>query len=372
MRRLRALHVVPHMHIGGLEMVIVNLWKNFDRSAVDMSVCCSLEKGVLGESLERAGCEVLQLPPSRRKTDYFTWYKLCRLLRERRFDIVHSHSIHAFLDCAVCSLLAGASRWVHTFHFGNYPHLPKHYLAAEKLLGPLARQLVAVGYAQRDSLVHHVGYAPRMLEVVWNGVELEDHGYDESRRSALRKELGIADGETVIGSVAVLTEQKGIPVLLETARSMLQTGSSLRFIIVGGGPLEESLRKKCGEMGLADRVGFTGWREDASEILKLFDIFVMPSLWEAMPIVLLEAMAAARAVVATTVGDIPYIIRDGETGLLAPAGDPEALAERLLRLAEDPGLRRRLGEAGQRSYSEQFTARTMAAAYEDLYQRLTA
>jgi glycosyltransferase involved in cell wall biosynthesis len=372
MRRLKVLHVVPHMHIGGLEKVIVNLWGHLDRHTIEMSVCCQLEKGVLGESLQQAGCEVLQLPVSRRKTDYFTWVKLCRLLRARRFDIVHSHSVHAFIDCALCTLLAGVPRWVHTFHFGNYPHLPKHYLAAQKYLGPLARQLVAVGYAQRDSLVRHLCYSPRMLEVIWNGVELEDHGYDDSRRRALREELGIVDGMTVIGSVAVLTEQKGIPVLFDAARSMLQARSDLRFVVVGGGPLEDSLRRRCREMGLADRVVFTGWREEASEMLKLFDIFVMPSLWEAMPIVLLEAMAAARPVVATTVGDIPRIIEDGETGLLAPAGDPEALADRLLRLAGDSDLRHRLGDAGNRSYKERFTAQPMAVAYEHLYQRLMA
>ena len=372
MRRLKVLHVVPHMHIGGLEKVIVNLWKHLDRRLIDLSVCCELEKGVLGESLEQDGCELLRLPASRRKTDYFTWLKLCRLLRQRRFDIVHSHSIHSFIDCALCSLLAGTSRWVHTFHFGNYPNLPGHYLAAERLLGPLARQLVAVGHAQRDSMVRHLGYSPGMLEVIWNGVELEEQGYDDSRREKLRQELGIAGGGTVIGSVAVLSEQKGIPVLLDAARLVLEARSDLRFIIVGGGPRERLLRQMSDEMGLADRVLFTGWREDAGEIMRLLDIFVMSSLWEAMPIVLMEAMAAARPILATTVGDIPYMIEDGETGLLAPAGDPEALAEGLLRLAGDPGLRRRLSQAGRRSYERRFTARTMAVAYERLYQGMMA
>jgi glycosyltransferase involved in cell wall biosynthesis len=186
----------------------------------------------------------------------------------------------------------------------------------------------------------------------------------------LRRELEIGGGETVVGSVAVLTEQKGIPVLLEAAKSMLEACRDTKFIIVGGGPLEGALRRRCREMGLAEKVSFTGWREDATEILKLFDIFVMSSLWEAMPIVLLEAMAAARAVVATAVGDIPHIIREGESGLLVPPGDPHALAARLSGLAGNPGRRKRLGQAAERSYRERFTSRTMAAAYENLYQRM--
>jgi glycosyltransferase involved in cell wall biosynthesis len=209
-----------------------------------------------------------------------------------------------------------------------------------------------------------------MLKVIWNGVELEEQGADNSRREELRRELGITGSEIVIGSVAVLSDQKGVPVLLEAARSMLQARSDLRFIVVGGGPRERVLRKRCGEMGLAERVLFTGWRDDAGEIMRLFDIFVMSSLWEAMPIVLMEAMAAARPVLATTVGDIPYMIAEGESGLLAPAGDPGALARGLLRLAEDPDLRRRLGEGGRRAYEQRFTARTMAVAYEKLYMGL--
>ena len=186
-------------------------------------------------------------------------------------------------------------------------------------------------------------------------------------RERKRAELGLAPDTFVIGAVAVLTEQKGITYLLQAARTIVDKTPNVRVVVVGGGQLEQHLRREADARGLGGHVLFTGWRSDVSELMLAFDIFAMPSLWEAMPLVLLEALAAAQPIVLTTVGDNRRIVDDGAAGMLVPPRDPAALAAAVLDLIERPEARRALGARARRRFEQSFRTDRMVSSYQRLY-----
>ena len=172
----------------------------------------------------------------------------------------------------------------------------------------------------------------------------------------------------LIGTIATMIPQKGLSDLLRVADRLRKIDHRVLFVIVGEGALRPELEALRDELGVADSVVLTGWIKNASKVaLPEFDVFFQPSLWEAMSIAVLEAMAAGRAIVATSVGENRHIIEHESDGLLAEPGDLDGMTAALARVIGDAGLRRRLGDAAARKAEEQFTVDRMARAYEELY-----
>lgn len=252
---------------------------------------------------------------------------------------------------------------MHTFHRGNYPNYVKRYMLMEKLFCRAPERLVAVGIEQRESIRKTYGIAPDRIVTILNGVELTEPSVEQ----AWQERLGYMR-RPVIGTICTLIEQKGITYLLETASRLRQQGSDAVFVIVGDGPLRGELEEKCRQLGLDDHVFFAGWKPNAaSTMLPLFDVFFQPSLWEAMSMVVLEAMAACKPVVVTNVGDNCHVVENEMTGLVVPPKDIDAMARALDKLIDSKELRDRFGEAGRRRFEQHYTARAMAQRYEELY-----
>ncbi len=165
-----------------------------------------------------------------------------------------------------------------------------------------------------------------------------------------------------------LTEQKGISYLIQALARTAPDQPRLRLLILGDGPLRQSLQKLAEDLTIQDRVLFTGFRTDIGELLQIMDIYALPSLWEGHPLVLLEAMAAGKPVVATDIPGSREVVAPEQTGLLVPPRDPHQLAQALLLLASDSSLRQRMGDAGRRLLLERFTIDRMTREYEALYE----
>lgn len=368
--RPRILIVHSTLHIGGAEEVTANLCRRIDRSRFDVSVCYLKEKGMVGEKIEREGVEVVAVPRSRRfKTDYFTSLGLRRIIRERGIHLVHSHDVHSLADTTVCRLTVPGLRTVHTFHYGRYPHRDKQFRRIEALCWRFVDQPVAVSSVQRDNIGRLYGIEPERLRVVWNGVDHAPPGPVPDFIRAQRER-----GRVVIGSINTLIEQKGMFDLLEVAARLRQQGAPDHvFVIAGDGHLRAPLDERKRALDLDDRVIFLGWVKDAARtLMDHIDVFFQPSLWEAMSIVLLEAMAAGRAIVATRVGETPLVAEDRVSALLIDTGDIGGMTDGLRRLLDDAGLRERLGCAAEARYAREFTAGAMADRYMTLYDDLLA
>lgn len=224
-------------------------------------------------------------------------------------------------------------------------------------------RLVAVGESQRRSIAETYNIAVERLALIRNGVpdvktESSTEDQDSVRRGA----------EIVIGSISTLIPQKGIDVLLRAIRILADEALRFRVVLVGDGYLRSSLESLAKELDLNAYVEFVGWVDDAARrVLPWVDVFVQSSLWEAMSIVILEAMSSGCAIVATTVGDNSYIIRDAESGLLVPPGSPDMLAASLRKVITDRSLREHLARESRNDYEKKYTARRMCADYEELY-----
>jgi glycosyltransferase involved in cell wall biosynthesis len=367
-RKRRVLIVASTLHVGGAERVMACLAKNIDRRRFDVSVCYLKENGVVGDEMQREGVELLPLPGrDYGKLDRLTFIKLRRLIRQSAFDLIHTHDMHGFMDGAACRLVTPGVRHIHTFHFGNYPHREPHFKRIERLLWRVPDALVAVGNAQAQSIRSLYGIPEQRMRVLWNGVNAPVPRISPSVQAAIE---GCTD--PIIASISTLIPQKGLHHLLDAAAKLKSMGARFRLLIVGGGPLQSQLQELAAQLGLDQQhVRFLGWVPEASDCaLPVCDIFVQSSLWEAMSVVVLEAMADARPMVITSVGENPYVVADGKTGLIVPPADSDALANALNRLLQDPALGKRLGEAARARHAERFQVRNMVADYEALYDEI--
>jgi glycosyltransferase involved in cell wall biosynthesis len=366
-RRTRLLIVNSTLHIGGAEQVAATLAERVDSARFDVSVCYLKQNGLIGEQMARAGVKLEPIPGIRPgRADYFSSLKLRRHIASNDIDIVHTHDVHGLIDATICRLTRPSLRHVHTFHYGKYPQRSAGFRRIERALWRFPDALVAVGHEQAAAIRGLYRIPRARLRVLWNGV-------DDPATGAVEPLTLEADGVPAIVSVSTMFPQKGLEHLVDAAALLRDGGQRFRLFIAGGGPLDAPLRERVSRLNLGELVRFIGWVPQASSrLLPSADIFVQSSLWEAMSIVALEAMAAGKAMVVTAVGENPHVVLDGRTGLVVPAGDPAALAAGLARMLADPGLRTACGAAARARYLEHFTTRHMTAAYESLYRELAS
>jgi glycosyltransferase involved in cell wall biosynthesis len=362
---IRVLQVASGLHYGGAENVIARLVTGLDRRQFDVSVFCTKGMGAIAEQLRADGVRVTVGPAQTRLQKYLASVGLWREIRRVRPHVVHTHGVEALLATGPLALTRLLPRWMHTFHYGNYPYQSARRMALEGFFSRRCDAPVAVSHAQRTALVRY-HRLPDDMRVIWNGVPANPHLGDSGIRDKLRREFGFTPETLVVGTVAVLSEQKGLPFLVEGARDVCAKHANARFLIVGGGhgDMESRLRRQAAELGLAERIVFAGWRPDVQELLMAMDVWVMSSLWEAMPLALLEAMSAARAMVVTDVGDNARLFTPGVSGILIPPRDGAALGLAVDALLSDPARRSAFSAAARREYEQKFTVEQMLKSYE--------
>lgn len=343
-RRLRVLWLIKGLDPGGAELLLSMMAKVRDRQAFDYEAAYLLPwKDGLVKELEDEGVTVHCLDGGR-EWDLRWAFRLLRLVRARGYDIVHVHSpyVAGIARLAIRLLpLADRPRVVYTEHVPWWG-----YAAPSRVLNALTFSLddagLAVSRAVRDSIPPRKA---RRVEVIVHGIDVAAVGAQRRYREEERLRLGLHSDEVLIGTVAHFRRQKSYPDLLRAARLVLDAGVPAKFVAVGRGPQEDEIRRLHRRLGLGDRFQFLGFHADATKVLAAFDVFVLASLFEGLPLALMEALVLGVPVVATGVGGIPEGIEDGVHGLLVPPSRPEVLADALLALVRDEGLRTRMGEA---------------------------
>lgn len=360
----RILIVNGALYTGGAENVTATLCRQLDRSRVEVFVAHLKGNGPIAQSLKAEGFPVFRLSEhDDGRRDIKSWWRLRRLVLDLGIDVVHSQDIHALTDCSICAATIPRMRHISTFHYGNYPRDNRRYHRLERFLLRAPDRLIAVGEAQRQAISKTYGLPPEAFRVIGNGVSDPD-----ARKSVAEMARVRGDAKVVIGAVSTLIEQKGIHDLLAAAKILADQNVSFRLVVVGDGHLRNELEAVSRDLSLTEYVEFLGWVEDAaSRVLPWLDVFVQSSLWEAMSMVVLEAMACRCAVLATTVGDNPYVIRDGVSGVLVAPRRPDLLAARLKELVQDRLMRERLASEARRDYELKYTASCMCRNYEQLY-----
>lgn len=353
MTRMRILHIINHLSIGGAQALVAELGTYSRHTRHQMEVCTIYSKGQFAEHLELHGTAIhnLNLDSSmrayrpRRKYDLRMVLPLARLIRRGQYDVVHAHLFPASLFVALASYLANEPRYVLSEHsVTNRRRRHALFKLLDSFIYRRFSQIIAVSEMVRESLLGWLPGLSDMVQVVPNSVDPERFVVRESQVRQLRQQLGINDIDTIVLYAGRLLPAKGPDVLLEALSRLPVNGMPIKVLIAGDGPLEESLRKQVAVSSLERQVAFLGLRKDIALLLNLADLVVLPSRWEGLPMILLEAMAARRPIIAAKVGGVPEVVQHGLNGWLVPPEDPIALAKGMDVLIKSPGLRRRLGD----------------------------
>lgn len=367
----RVLWVAKGLGRGGMERLLVDTAGHVDRTRFDIEVAYLLPwKDAFVADLEACGVRTHCLG-ARRTADLAWVVALGRLLRRQRYDLVHTHSP---LPAAATRVLLSGDHTpvVHTEH-NVWPRYGRVTRWSNAATWHRNRLVIAVSDGVAASIrvpaVLRRGVSPA-VEVMVQGINVDRARHGEAARSLARQRLGlpVEDGELVVGTVGNLTAKKNHALLLDAVAQLRRT-RRVRAVVVGSGPLEGALNAQARRLGITDATTFLGSRDDVFELLPGFDVFVLSSTHEGLPIALLEAMASGLPAVATKVGGVSEVLGHEQEGLLVASGDVAGLTAALARLAEEPDLRAALGQRATKRASA-FGIGPVAARTQQLYDRV--
>lgn len=372
MPKIRVLHIITRLPIGGAEHLLASIVRHLDTSRYESVVCCIQDRGELAGLIEAGGVPVVCLERMGKRFSLATVLALARLMRQRRIDLVHCHLYHANLYGRLAARLVGIPA-IATVH-NTYVRRKWHRSLLNCWLGRGRGLVIAVSAEARNDIIEHDRLDPGRVLLLPNGIDIARVDTPLSQAAA-KQRLGYAADDFLIGCVGRLEEQKGHINIIRALGLMLETAPDdlkrrLQLLIVGDGRLRGELEQVATTTGMASRVHFAGSRGDVAEILRSLDLYVMPSLWEGLSLAMLEAMAAGLPVIISDVGGAAEVLGDGEFGIRVPPGDIAALAHAVMALVQDEGERRRLGTAARRRVCEHYDLRERIARLEATYAEL--
>jgi len=367
---MRILHLISSSGLFGAERVVLELSKGLKRN-----YNCQPVVGVIRNSQsphieiaeEAAACCLDSVIfPCRGRFDPKLSSLIGNFVEQNKIDIVHCHGYKS----NIYGLLASRNRVpsVTTNHNWLTSGLSlKLYCFLDSCWIRYFNRIVAVSEKIKKEMLKF-GLPEKKIRVIDNGIDLERFAR-EIPTGRIKEEFGLSGNLKIVGTVGSLTTEKGYIHLLKAAKSVLDVGIGVSFLIVGEGPLRNRLEEEAGKLGIRSNIVFAGYRSDIPEMLSTMDIFILSSIKEGLPMVLLEAMAAKKPVIATAVGAVPEVIRDHRDGLLVQPGDIEGLKRAIMELARDPEKADRLAANGYERVKN-FSSGNMAGKYFAIYKEL--
>ncbi|MGA7730886.1 MAG: glycosyltransferase, partial [Chloroflexia bacterium] len=402
--RTPQLHVMQMTDVtgrGGAEKALADIALHLDRDRFDVSVCATRSAGNYQPLLDEAGVRTFVQGRTSR-WDLRQWLRLVRLMKRERVDILHTHLFGSNTLGRLLGRLAGVPVIISHEHWST---ISPREARVDHMLYRLSDRVLVPSQASKSLVSKVEGIPPHCIDVLYNGVDITRFTppTPEERANA-RREFGIPDDALLVGMLGRLSPEKGgVDHLLKAIYRLSEYHPNTHLLIVGDGPTRPDLEKLSAALDEGRRatsisrvtvednrlpttdyrqlttdnrqpstVLFTGSRQDVPRLLGAMDLFVLPSLHEALPIVLLEAMAVGLPLVATRVGGVPEIVEHNINGLLVPPGDEDALLAALRQLAGNEELRTRLGEAGLKRVRAEFTIEGMVRHVEAIYEELYA
>ncbi|MHB8422753.1 MAG: glycosyltransferase [Leptospirales bacterium] len=373
-RPLFVCHILPALPLNGAENLLLKICRNMNPAEIRTSILLIVDGGPLVADFEALGIPVTVIP-KRGRYDLSIIWKIRAFLKQGQFDVVHTHLFTANLWGRLGSSFLGMAviSSMHSIASVEKSVLRKTEQFLDRLLVPLTDSVVCVTL-QVMRTMQQVARLPReKLVTIDNGVDipLDD---DSMTKDEARSRLNLSSRIPLLAIIGRFSKPKNHQTFIESLLPVREKFPDLVVLLVGIGELEETIRKKVSILGLAGTVQFLGSRRDISVILKALDLLVIPSLWEGLPIILLEALVSGTPVVATQVGGIPDVVTDGETGLLTTA-DASALARTMIWALEHPSGMQTMASAAlimsRKHYDIRLTAKRYGELYQSTFQRQT-
>ena len=375
MQRPALLQVVGPSKFGGDSVLVLEMARAAEQNGFRVDILASDPR--FRELIREQGFGLVDLDVLKREirpvADTSALLRLTHFLRQSRYDIVHTHTSKPGVIGRLAATRAGVPGILHTVHlFGFHeesgPLATGVYSRIERAAAHWCDRIVTVSEYHRDWALRLGIGTPEQLVAIPNGVPAS-RAYGVRARADVRAELGLTD-EVAVVSTGRLAEQKGLEHLLRAVSLLGTDRARVRVLLAGDGPLLEPLTHLAADLGVLDTVRFLGFRSDIGDLLSAADIVVLPSLWEGLSVSLLEAMAAGRAVVTTSIGSNREVTRDGAVVSLVPPKDPAALATAVRELVDDPARREELGRLARQEQRSRYTMSRMLTSYLEEYERL--
>lgn len=376
MQKVNILYVITKLELGGAQKQLLSLINHLDKKQFQPFLFTAKE-GLLIPEVSSVPCLTVRKSiclerPINPVKDFFALIELCYFIKKNNIVIVHTHSSKAGILGRIAAYATGVKFIIHSVHGWSFNDYQPAWMRGvsiilERITGKFTHRLIVVSnYDKEKGLRNRIG-CPDKYELIRYGVDFKECVF--SPQDA-RKELGIDSDKLVVGTISCLKPQKSPQDFIKLVHLTRQGFPGVRFVLVGDGPLRKSIVKLINKFNLQEHVILTGWRRDIEKILKALDVFVLTSLWEGLPISVLEAMMASKPVVATNTGGIAEVIVDGKTGFLVKPGDVKGMSEKLAVLLRNKELREEIGTNAKNHLGSNFSLGRMLEGTCDCYNNL--
>lgn len=382
MKKIKIAQVITRMDWGGSPDILRILCQNLDPQIYDITVIVGQTRYPTSKTksfLEVFKNRITIIPQLKRDISLFrdipAFIRLYILFRKEKFDLVHTHTAKAGALARLAAHLAGIPVIIHTPHghnfYGYFNAVASWIITCiEKMLTCMTDKIMVLTELEKRDYIRYGVATEEKLILIYQGLELEKFSPGQKDTAKLKESLGIGSEENVVGFIGRLETIKGPEYFVEAAKLILKKRKNTKFILVGEGSLRNALEARVSAWGLKDKIKFSGWREDIPEIMSVLDLLVLPSLNEAVGIVLIEAQAQGVPVVASSVGGIPEIVKSQETGILVPPKDVSGLAAAILAILDNPDKRQAMSESARTWAGDRFKAEKMCEKISWLYTQI--
>ncbi len=367
-RRVRVLHVIDSLNLGGAQAVLINLIRYGDKSRFEFEAATMYGHGVYWDKLHELGVPVHSLSFDARVPLYVP--RLAWLFLTRQYDIVHTHLIGANVLGKPLAAICGVPIRINHDHCNDKEADPRRWVpAVDKLTNRFATHLIAVSESIREYAVKEEELPAARVSTIYNGIDLDIYRPRPEAREAARARLELPPDAFVVTGVGRLSTQKNFTLFLEVAAAVLTRQPRAFFLIAGTGPQDQMLREQARRLGIESRLRFLGYVSAMAELYPAIDMLLLTSLYEGLPITILEAMATGTVIVSSRLDGVQEILEDGVDSALAPSGDVAAFTARVCELIDQPALASQYALAALQKVRASYSAAAMTRAVEAIYSK---
>jgi glycosyltransferase involved in cell wall biosynthesis len=364
--KIKILETIRQGQVGGGETHVLDLVRKLDKSKFQVEVL-SFTDGPMVDKLNALGINTYVIK-TEKPFDFSIWGLVSDFISNGGYHIIHAHGTRAASNIfhAAKKLNIPMIYTVHGWSFHNNQNyfVRKLRELSESFLTKKAIKTITVSESNKADGVKKFGL--KRAQVIYNGID--DVKFDpEEDYTDIRAEFGIPKDKTLVGYLVRMTEQKDPFTMIKAIKKVSETNKNIVFLMVGNGDLLDATKKMASDLGVTDQIVFSSFRSDMPDILKAIDIYCLPSLWEGMPIGMLEAMAMGKACIASSVDGTIELVNDGINGLLINTKDPDTLAKQIINLHLHPERRLALGNNAKEYVSKNFSLAEMVLKIENLY-----
>ena len=365
-RKLIIVHLVTSLEVGGAQHNMLLGLPNLDPTRYKHILISIMDRMQMKQQFQQAGVEVHSLD-LRKKTDVTAALRLRSLLNTIRPDILHTYLIHGNVLGRIVGRLTGVPTIIGSeLTIGQAGRIGK---LATKLTNPLTDAVEVNSETGGKSVIANLGVPEEKIEVILPGLDLDAFGQTDQRVQT-RNDIGVDDNEHLVLYIGRLRAVKGVEFGIRAVAKAFKQNPKMKLALAGEGDQRKQLEALSAELGIENNVKFLGARKDLPNVLSACDSVIMPSLTEGFPRVAIEAMASSKPVIATNVGGVPEAIIDGQSGILVPSKDVEAMTDALISVSTNFELAKRLGVAARQRTEHRFAASNYVARLDEMYRRL--